>query len=104
MTIEYTWKILELDCDTLDVPCTHLSRAHWKLTGVENDHLGFAYGMSDIDYVFSEGVSLSTITENDIINLIIQGYGDNLAPITDAIETAITDQTWHVNANVPLPW
>ena len=110
MTIQYTWKILDLECeDNVEHSCPLITKAGYRLTGVEKGFKGVSYGIMFLNYNTITGIPFADLTENDILAIIQEKI--NQMGIAERkyfyqpIEQQINDKLFPAsNVFVPLPW
>lgn len=113
MAIEYTWKIVALDCSTPDADndCDIIKTAHWTLSGTDGTYTGSAYGTAPLDIVLetvqgqTEYTNYNALTEAEIITAVQTALGtDQVTSLESNITAQIQAQVAPTTISPALPW
>ena len=108
MTIQYTWKILNLECESAtDQPCAVISKVYFKLTGTEDGFEGWVFGTQDIHHNTSIETPFASLTEQEIISITQESIGEEQLNLTySRIDNMVHEKIFPISNTifVPLPW
>lgn len=107
MTIEYTWKIVQLECyPEMDGETDVVCNASWTLEGRDGVYIGSTYGNQAIP-VTSGGnfIPYDQLTQAQVVDWVQQAMGaDRIAQQEKNIAAQIENQKNPPVVVPPLPW
>lgn len=106
MTIEYTWKILELETfpDLENPPHKIITQVYYRLSGEEDGYKGTTFNSEPLNYITATGIPFENLTEEYIIGLIENSLEIRNIPAKESIKDMIRDKVFQVSESLPLPW
>lgn len=108
MTIQYTWKVVQLEAiPTFNNETNVVKIVHWTLTGTDGTFSGSTYGSSSVQNVDTAGpfIPYEQLTEEEVIIWVKAAIGADMATSYEALVAEQIDV--QVNPPIvkpPLPW